>query len=494
MITNPNERLITESEYWAVLEEQNLMKSIFFIILHPKSLKILNEMKKSIFLLMISIIMLSGCAGEQWKPVGEAVYSITDGVLTLKSGTLMYHGAGAAKGFTDFEMSGFAKTEPNTVAGIWFHSDPDRKGYEVVIHNGPQDNTRKTGSLAAVRNLYKSMAKDNEWFPFTITVRGKNIAIQINDRDVVCYTEPDKPYRITANSKSVLGQGGFLLYSYQGKVDFKDISVKPLPADAAPSVELPKAIDEQIDPIIRLQQQNFPVIDYHVHLKGWTMEQAHALSMSYGINYGIAPNCGIGFPITDDAGVRSYVDSTKNMPFYFGMQGEGREWTTTFSAASRQLFDYVFTDALTFIDHKGRRTRLWIPDETFIDIPVEKYMDLIVDRTVTVLQSEPIDIYVNPTLLPDQMQPDYDRLWTKERYEKVIKVLKDNNIALEINARYKIPNFAIIRAAKAAGIKITFGTNNATPDMGKLDYCLEAIKACGLTPNDLWFPVNRRGK
>jgi len=120
-------------------------------------------------------------------------------------------------------------------------------------------------------------------------------------------------------------------------------------------------------------------------------------------------------------------------------------------------------------------------------------MDLIVDRTVEILQSEPIDIFVNPTLLPDAMQSDYDRLWTKERYDKVIKVLKDNNIALEINARYRVPNFEIIKAAKAAGIKFAFGTNNAASEMGKLEYCLEAIEACKLTVDDLWFPVFRRG-
>jgi len=453
-------------------------------------------MKNYFFLLIISTIILVGCAGgqktEQWKPFGEAVYAVQEGVISLENGTLIYKGADASKGFTDFEMCGYIKTIPGAVAGIWFHSSSDKQGYEVLIHNGPQDHTRKTGSLSAIRNLYKSMANDNEWFPFTIKVLCKTITVEINGREVVCYTEPDAPYRTPAYQNRVLGKGGFLLVGYQGKVDFRDISITRLSAQTDRSGNALVAIDEQSDPIIRLQQQHFPVIDYHVHLKGWTMEQANDVSMNYGINYGIAPNCGIGFPITDDAGVQDFVESTQHLPFYFGMQGEGREWATTFSAESRHLFDYVFTDALTFHDHKGRRTRMWIPEETFIDIPKEQYMDLIVDRTVTILQAEPIDIYVNPTLLPDAMQDEYDSFWTKERYDKVIKVLKDNNIALEINARYKIPNFEIIRAAKAAGIKFTFGTNNATPDMGKLEYCIEAISACGLTEADLWFPIMRR--
>ena len=453
-------------------------------------------MKNLIYLLFVSTVFLVGCSGsqsmEQWKPVGASQYAVKDGVLSLENGALIYKGPGAKKGFTDFELNGLVKTTPGALAGIWFHSNPDKKGYEVLIHNGPLDNSRKTGSLEAIRNLYKSMAKDNEWFPIRILVRKKNITVQINGQDVVCYTEPDFPFRTSLHRNRILGKGDFLLVGYKGKVDFKDFKITQLTADAENLGKIPEAIDEQTDPIIRLQQRNFPVIDYHVHLKGLSMDEANAMSMSYGINYGIAPNCGIGFPITDDAGVRHYVDSTKHLPFYFGMQGEGREWVTTFSAASRRLFDYVFTDALTFHDHKGRRTRLWMPSEVFIDIPVEKYMDLIVDRIVTVLQTEPIDIYVNPTLLATAMQPDYDKLWTKERYDKVIKALKDNNIALEINAVYKIPNFEIIRAAKAAGVKFAFGTNNANRQIGKLEYCLQAIEACGLTENDLWFPVNRR--
>jgi hypothetical protein len=454
-------------------------------------------MKHLIFLLLAGTFFIVGCSGpqkmEKWKASGASVYVQENGILALESGTLFYNGFGAAKGFTDFEMSGYAKTESGAVAGIWFHSSPNMDGYEVLIHNGPMDRTKKTGSLSAVRSLYKSMANDGEWFPFNIIVRGKNIAVQINGKEVVCYTEPETPFRVSEYANRVLGKGNFALIGYHGKVLFKDLMVNRLPSGTESTNDAFGAIDEQNDPIIRLQQRNFPVIDFHVHLKGWSMDQAHETSMNYGINYGIAPNCGHGFPITNDAEVRLYVESTKHKPFYFGMQGEGREWSETFSKESRHLFDYVFTDALTFHDHKGRRTRMWIPEETYIDIPVEQYMDLIVDRILMVLNAEPIDIYVNPTLLPDAMQGDYDHLWTEERYGKILKALKDNNIALEINARYRVPNFEIIRAAKAAGIKLTFGTNNATPEMGKLEYCIQAIEACGLTLENLWFPVDRRG-
>ena len=98
------------------------------------------------------------------------------------------------------------------------------------------------------------------------------------------------------------------------------------------------------------------------------------------------------------------------------------------------------------------------------------------------------DIFANPTYIPDDMNPDYARYWTDERVERVLNVLEKYDIALEINARYRIPSFEIIRKAKERGIKFTFGTNNVDADFGRLEYCVDAIEQCGLTPDDLWFP------
>ena len=92
------------------------------------------------------------------------------------------------------------------------------------------------------------------------------------------------------------------------------------------------------------------------------------------------------------------------------------------------------------------------------------------------------------TYLPDDMQADYDRYWTDARVDRVLDVLERYGIALEINARYRIPSFDIIRRAKQRGIKFTFGTNNVDADFGRLEYSLEAVEKCGLTAGDIWFP------
>ena len=171
------------------------------------------------------------------------------------------------------------------------------------------------------------------------------------------------------------------------------------------------------------------------------------------------------------------------------MQCEGREWVTLFSPNAVARFDYIFTDAMTWTDNKGRRMRLWIPEETFVDNE-QQFMDMLVSKIEAIIGKEPVDIYVNPTFLPESIMAKYDELWTPERMDRVIKVLKDNDVALEINARYKIPSIAFIKRAKAAGVKFTFGTNNTTNnDLGRLEYCLKAIREVGITADDVFLPV-----
>ncbi|MDR1172926.1 MAG: DUF1080 domain-containing protein [Bacteroidales bacterium] len=462
-------------------------------------------MKTIKYLLMIAIIpAMVACKKDytgQWvsiKPGKSLSGWKTDGnrkdfnysgdtlQLTGRS-TLYYSGRIHEARFKNFELLADIKTEPNAVAALWIHSG-DASGYQVLINNTPTgEERRKTGSLSCVRNIYQSMAADGEWFTLYVKVVEKHITIKINNILVVDYVEPDEPYRTEENKGMRIARGTFALSSYTDTpVNISSIHLRPLPDNEQP--ERTDAVDEQKDEIIRLQQVNFPVIDYHVHLKGWNREQAMAHSRKTGIFYGVAPNCGIGFPVTSDADIDAYLDTTQNMSCFNAMQGEGREWPTTFSAEAREKFDYVFTDAMTFTDHKGRRTRLWMPDEVWIDIDREQYMDMIVDRTVKVLKEEPISIYVNPTFLPEQMMPDYDSLWTDARINKVIEALVTKKIALEINARYCIPHEKIIRAAKEAGIRFTFGTNNANSDIGKLEYCIEMMQKCGITDRDMFFP------
>ncbi len=243
--------------------------------------------------------------------------------------------------------------------------------------------------------------------------------------------------------------------------------------------------------IAELKAKGYEIVDYHAHLKGGlTMEELLDHSKKTGIDYGVAFNAGIGFPITDDVTLLANYNKYKDYPVYMAMQAEGREWVDMFSKENISTFDYVFTDAMTWTDTKGRRMRLWMPEEVFVD-DKDDFMDQLVGKIVGVMKDEPIDLYVNSTFLPDVLQPDYDVLWTIERMDKVIGAAVTNNIAIEISARYKIPSATFIKRAKAAGAKFSMGTNNIDKNLGTLDYAIEMIDECGLQPNDFFKPVKK---
>jgi hypothetical protein len=323
----------------------------------------------------------------------------------------------------------------------------------------------------------------------TVRVEGQLITVKINNEPVIEYVEPSKPLRNGINSKALISEGTFSLVSTgKGSIEFRKMSVEKLDSkNVNIADQLVIAVDEQTDDIIRLHQNDFPVLDYHVHLKGGlTKEAAAKQSRRTGINYAVAPNCGIGFSITNDEEIYAYLDTMRMQSFIMAMQAEGREWVNTFSPEARNEFDFVFSDALTFNDQKGRRVHLWVNKEVIFD-DEQEYMDMIVSRTCSVLQ-EPFDIFVNPFFLPKALSDRYDEFWTEERMNKVVDVLAQSGKALEINELYQIPNKAIILKAKNAGVKFTFGSNNVMPELGKLEYSIRMIKECGLTQTDVYKP------
>jgi len=293
-----------------------------------------------------------------------------------------------------------------------------------------------------------------------------------------------------ASKSRKLSHGTFALQALgdDNAVYFKNIRVKPLP-DVGPGKDYRSS--EEIAYQKRISAfcaAGLPLVDYHVHLKGGlTLDEALGKSREAGITYGIAENCGLNFPVTNDDQLKQSFDRLEGRPVFKAMQAEGREWVNMFSPELVAKFDYVFSDAMTFHDKQGRRTRLWMADEVHID-DAQEFMDMYVGKIVTILENEPIDIFVNPTFLPAVIAERYDELWTQQRMKKVAQAAAINGVAIEINARYRIPSVKFIKLAKQAGAKFSFGTNNGDRELGHLEYSLDVAEQCGLTKDDMFVP------
>lgn len=423
-------------------------------------------------------------------------FQVVDGQIACHGprAHLFYTGPVGQANFKNFEFSCDVLTRPGANSGVYFHTKFQdqgfpQTGFEVQVNNsyeghGGYRELKKTGSLYGIRNQYKTLVQDNQWFTIRITVRGPRVLVDVNGTRTVDYVEPETPVGTRR-----LGRGTFALQGHDpdSQVAFKNLRVRPLPDNLPPEGDRP-VVDDLARRLADLSRQNFPLVNYHAHLKGGlTIEELLAQSHQTGIYYGIAPNCGKGFGITDDAGIEAYLKSMAGQPVFLGMQAEGREWVSMFSPQAVARFDYVFTDAMTLTDHRGQRVRLWIKDE-FDVTDKQAFMDRLVDVTVGILTDEPIDIYVNPTYLPGPIAGEYDTLWTPERMERVIAAAVARGVAIEINAKSRLPSPAFLQLAKSRGAKFAFGVNNGDRNLGRLDYCLDMVQTLGLTAADMFVP------
>jgi len=439
-----------------------------------------------------------------WKAAeNPSSFRVADGTIACEGpkAHLFYVGPDGQAAFENFELSVDVRTRPGANSGVFFHTayqekDWPSQGFEVQVDNsqkmhGDYLEMKLTGSLYGIRNLYKALAKDDEWFTMNVLVRRPRVQVRIGDTLVVDWIEPPGPLPEGAPRLNRLGRGTFALQCHDpaSPVSYRDLRVRPLPTPPAVAAPLP-LVDERYVQILELGKANFPLVDLHTHLKGGlTLEQVLGLSRGTGMFLGIAANCGKGFPIQTDAEAAAFVDTMKGQPVFVGMQAEGREWVSMFSKATRARFDYVFTDAMTWTNPAGKRMRLWMPEEVEIGPDPEAFMDLLVSKTVGILETEPIDVYANATFLPAAIADRYDRLWTEARMAKVIDAAVKSGVAIEIGARYKIPSERFLRLAKSKGAKFTFGTNNAgAADLGDWSYPLAMQKALGLTWKDMFVP------
>ena len=220
-----------------------------------KTIRNLTTMKKSL-LLIASLLLtntISATADDDeewislfdgktlagWKSNDETpgVFTVVDGAIQVKGGRahLFYTGKVKNAKFKNFEIRLKAKTTRGSNGGFYFHTEYQEKrwpskGYECQINSTHPDD-RKTGSLYGIQDILKNAPSfDSEWFDYHITVKGKNIKIAVNGKELVNYTEPENPERPESFKGRLLSEGTFAIQGHDPKsvTYVKDIEVKIL--------------------------------------------------------------------------------------------------------------------------------------------------------------------------------------------------------------------------------------------------------------------------
>ncbi len=454
------------------------------------------------------IQLFDGRTLNGWRPSeNKNSWRVENGTLTADGprSHLFYTGPAHDANFRNFELEVDVLTRPDCNSGVYFHTryqetDFPEKGFEVQINNtasgeGDYRERKKTASLYGLRNIYKQFVPDDQWFKINIVVRGKNVQVRLNGMLMVDYTEPTPPVIPAGGEKErFLDHGTFALQCHNAgsRAFFRGVRVRPLPDDAAtPAGSAAPVVDQVYRDIINIGRHNVPMVDCDVNLRnGVTLESALRKSRRDGIEYGIVMRAGAKAKVKDDAGAEAWIESMQRQPVFLAMYAEGRDWTRMFSRRTVAAFDYVLREATD-----------WASDHAIPVTDAQAFMDKLVDETVGTLEREPIDIWASPTYLPAQMRKEYEALWTEQRMKKVIDAALKNQVAIELNDRYRIPSANFIRMAKTAGCKFSFGSSNSgESDLRRCEYGLEMLAECKLGWHDFfvrgaWGPraVERKG-
>ena len=171
--------------------------------------------------------------GWKFSEPEKKSWSIQDGAFVAHGERSHLFYVGDPKPFVNFELKVEAMTTPGSNGGIYFHTQFQdtgwpKYGYEVQVNQTHTD-WRKTGSLYGVKDVKEQFVKDNEWYTYHITVKGKHILIKVNDRVAVDWVE-EVERKPGVEVTRLLDKGTFALQAHDPKsvVHFRNIRVKRL--------------------------------------------------------------------------------------------------------------------------------------------------------------------------------------------------------------------------------------------------------------------------
>ncbi|HZR19915.1 MAG TPA: hypothetical protein VFE51_21705 [Verrucomicrobiae bacterium] len=235
----------------------------------------------------------------------------------------------------------------------------------------------------------------------------------------------------------------------------------------------------------------FPLWDLHVHLTDrFSIKEVLELANSRNVQFGILEHPGIG-PIRNDADLKSYIEGLRKFPVRIGLQPVNLGWSKRFSPELLAQVDYVLMDPQTIPLGNGEFMHIW-EFNTYVE-DTDEFMERYMAYSLEILNKEPINIFGWPLFLPVCIARDYYTLWTEDRMQQLISAAKLRKIAFEINDMAHTPHEEFIKNAKAQGLKFTFGSDSRNNNAGRLAYCKQIARKCGLTADDFYVPAHKTG-
>ena len=212
---------------------------------------------------------------------------------------------------------------------------------------------KKTGSLYGIRNAYKALARDNEWFTLKLRVQGPRVRIHVNDTLVVDYLEPEGDVAGLTPPLQKIGKGTFALQCHDAQEPGAVSAHRRASAAAGGGGQTTRAPNP--DPAsakrYRLARDNFPLVDLRAldvkdvrPARGGAGRGPRRRRCSSASRASRRPGPA---PIRDDASVDALVRRFAGKPLFLGLRADDRGWATAITPKALAKVDFVLLDGET---------------------------------------------------------------------------------------------------------------------------------------------------
>jgi hypothetical protein len=165
------------------------------------------------------VTLFDGTNLDNWSPIGDANWKLTDGVVVADKG----NGFLVSKGsYTDFQIRAEFWVDADANSGIFIRcTDPNKVGsasaYEVNIFDKRPDPSYGTGAIVNVAKVVPMPKAGGQWNVYEITAKGPKFTVTLNGTKTVDGAEDSK-----------FASGRIALQYGAGVVKFRKVQVKPL--------------------------------------------------------------------------------------------------------------------------------------------------------------------------------------------------------------------------------------------------------------------------
>ena len=164
------------------------------------------------------LLLFDGETTFGWRPSSKVDWKVVDGTITAGQGEegLLY----TTGQFGDYLLKVDFRSAPGTNSGVFLRTSPKptdvtTKCYELNIADSGS-NDFPTGSFVK-RKVAGGENDSPEWQTFEVAADGGHFVVKLDGKEVLDYTDPEP-----------LGRGYIGLQFNSGKIEFRNVKLKPL--------------------------------------------------------------------------------------------------------------------------------------------------------------------------------------------------------------------------------------------------------------------------